>query len=162
MVLQFHHQMLMPTAGWVNSPTELTADSLFELYPKRRCRRTWPSPLRPQIRARIPNRHARRRTGPDCGLFADTTDAWPATRPAVWPFHEHLTQHSTAPWLDRKVATKWRQVNAKRAIWTLSNADSPLFSRRIAGWSSLVARQAHNLKVTGSNPVPATNFWSLL
>src|SRR5215213_4689038 len=25
-----------------------------------------------------------------------------------------------------------------------------------AGWSSSVARQAHNLKVTGSNPVPAT------
>ncbi len=24
-----------------------------------------------------------------------------------------------------------------------------------AGWSSLVAREAHNLKVTGSNPVPA-------
>lgn len=23
-----------------------------------------------------------------------------------------------------------------------------------AGWSSLVAREAHNLKVTGSNPVP--------
>src|SRR5260221_9506737 len=28
----------------------------------------------------------------------------------------------------------------------------------IAGWSSLVARQAHNLKVAGSNPAPATNF----
>jgi hypothetical protein len=28
--------------------------------------------------------------------------------------------------------------------------------RFIAGWSSPVARQAHNLKVTGSNPVPAT------
>ena len=27
-----------------------------------------------------------------------------------------------------------------------------------AGWSSPVARQAHNLKVTGSNPVPATNI----
>ena len=27
-----------------------------------------------------------------------------------------------------------------------------------AGWSSPVARQAHNLKVTGSNPVPATTF----
>src|SRR3546814_3037708 len=26
-----------------------------------------------------------------------------------------------------------------------------------AGWSSPVARQAHNLKVTGSNPVTATN-----
>ena len=27
-----------------------------------------------------------------------------------------------------------------------------------AGWSSPVARQAHNLKVTGSNPVPATKM----
>ena len=27
-----------------------------------------------------------------------------------------------------------------------------------AGWSSPVARQAHNLKVVGSNPTPATNF----
>jgi hypothetical protein len=27
----------------------------------------------------------------------------------------------------------------------------------IAGWSSLVARQAHNLKVVGSNPTPATS-----
>ena len=26
-----------------------------------------------------------------------------------------------------------------------------------AGWSSPVARQAHNLKVVGSNPTPATN-----
>src|SRR5690349_24369093 len=26
-----------------------------------------------------------------------------------------------------------------------------------AGWSSPVARQAHNLKVIGSNPIPATN-----
>jgi predicted GIY-YIG superfamily endonuclease len=30
-----------------------------------------------------------------------------------------------------------------------------------AGWSSPVARQAHNLKVVGSNPAPATNFQSL-
>jgi hypothetical protein len=30
--------------------------------------------------------------------------------------------------------------------------------RFIAGWSSPVARQAHNLKVTGSNPVPATKI----
>src|SRR3954463_3429095 len=33
----------------------------------------------------------------------------------------------------------------------------PLADRVDAGWSSPVARQAHNLKVTGSNPVPATN-----
>ena len=39
----------------------------------------------------------------------------------------------------------------------------------IAGWSSPVARQAHNLKVVGSNPAPATNkikafrvFWKPL
>src|SRR5947199_8471332 len=28
-----------------------------------------------------------------------------------------------------------------------------------AGWSSLVARQAHNLKVAGSNPAPSTNLF---
>jgi hypothetical protein len=28
----------------------------------------------------------------------------------------------------------------------------------IAGWSSPVARQAHNLKVVGSNPTPATKI----
>ena len=27
-----------------------------------------------------------------------------------------------------------------------------------AGWSSLVARRAHNPEVVGSNPAPATNF----
>jgi hypothetical protein len=31
-------------------------------------------------------------------------------------------------------------------------------SNQIAGWSSLVARQAHNLKAVGSNPTPATTF----
>ncbi len=30
-----------------------------------------------------------------------------------------------------------------------------LFFNIIAGWSSQVARRAHNPKVTGSNPVPA-------
>ena len=28
----------------------------------------------------------------------------------------------------------------------------------VAGWSSLVAREAHNLEVVGSNPAPATEF----
>ena len=32
---------------------------------------------------------------------------------------------------------------------------SPRANPSAAGWSSPVARQAHNLKVTGSNPVPA-------
>ena len=30
-----------------------------------------------------------------------------------------------------------------------------------AGWSSPVARQAHNLKVVGSNPTPATTLMEL-
>lgn len=33
-----------------------------------------------------------------------------------------------------------------------------LQSRRDAGWSSLAARRAHNPKVAGSNPAPATNY----
>src|SRR5215467_9874931 len=32
----------------------------------------------------------------------------------------------------------------------------PVFGWFDAGWSSPVARQAHNLKVVGSNPTPAT------
>ena len=41
-------------------------------------------------------------------------------------------------------------------------ASAPLFASHTdadigdAGWSSPVARQAHNLKVAGSNPAPAT------
>jgi lipoate-protein ligase A len=29
----------------------------------------------------------------------------------------------------------------------------------VAGWSSLVARRAHNPKVVGSNPAPATKYF---
>ena len=35
---------------------------------------------------------------------------------------------------------------------------SPEVNHITAGWSSPVARQAHNLKVVGSNPTPATNL----
>ncbi len=34
----------------------------------------------------------------------------------------------------------------------------PPFEKYIAGWSSLVARWAHNPKVVGSNPAPATKL----
>src|ERR1019366_2345977 len=39
-------------------------------------------------------------------------------------------------------------------FWGAKHLSLPL----VAGWSSLVARQAHNLKVVGSNPTPAPNF----
>src|ERR1044071_7091483 len=56
-------------------------------------------------------------------------------------------------WLPRKS----RSGKLKRACALLPLRHS-LDVFRIAGWSSPVARQAHNLKVPGSNPGPATNF----
>ena len=49
-----------------------------------------------------------------------------------------------------------------KILWTQVRAGSiPASGTRtkIAGLSSPVARRAHNPKVTGSNPVPATNFY---
>ena len=57
---------------------------------------------------------------------------------------------------------KARQTGARAAQAALSvgshfkSGKPTLTSYLDAGWSSPVARQAHNLKVTGSNPVPAT------
>src|SRR5688500_15363585 len=48
----------------------------------------------------------------------------------------------------------WGVLDGKR-----SGGDNPASSQStylVAGWSSLVARWAHNPKVAGSNPVPAT------
>jgi hypothetical protein len=56
----------------------------------------------------------------------------------------------------------WRlhttQTRATTESWRF---DGPLLGcyHRNAGWSSLVARWAHNPKVGGSNPPPATNLW---
>ena len=41
---------------------------------------------------------------------------------------------------------------------TVSLNDEKKRIKTSAGWSSPVARQAHNLKVVGSNPTPATNL----
>ena len=49
-----------------------------------------------------------------------------------------------------------------KILWTQVRAGSiPALGTiiEIAGWSSPVARRAHNPKVTGSNPVPATIFF---
>ena len=40
----------------------------------------------------------------------------------------------------------------------VSGSRAPARNAFGAGWSSPVARQAHNLKVAGSNPAPATNI----
>src|SRR6056297_2305002 len=44
-------------------------------------------------------------------------------------------------------------------LWPLHTVLRESISQLLgAGWSSPVARQAHNLKVVGSNPTPATNI----
>ena len=43
-----------------------------------------------------------------------------------------------------------------RAIWLLVPDTVSQSQYTVAGWSSLVAREAHNLEVVGSNPAPAT------
>ena len=52
------------------------------------------------------------------------------------------------------------EAGALRKTHSLVSGRSAAFqpdSNVAAGWSSPVARQAHNLKVVGSNPTPATN-----
>ena len=64
-------------------------------------------------------------------------------------------------------AIRGLEVNPSRIASGLQNSskaklkiDSKALASTIggAGWSSLVARRAHNPKVVGSNPAPATSF----
>jgi hypothetical protein len=48
-------------------------------------------------------------------------------------------------------------MDRSAALWSCSSAQSLLSYHFLdAGWSSLAARRAHNPKVVGSNPTPAT------
>jgi hypothetical protein len=51
---------------------------------------------------------------------------------------------------------------SRPARWHAARCMRPGGERGDAGWSSPVARQAHNLKVVGSNPTPATNLFNAL
>ena len=51
----------------------------------------------------------------------------------------------------RDLKSRGRKVRA-------GSSPAPGTINKIAGWSSLEARRAHNPKVIGSNPVPATSF----
>ena len=51
---------------------------------------------------------------------------------------------------------KRKKESCKKILKELRNLTNLKIEFNIAGWSSLVARQAHNLKVGGSNPSPAT------
>ena len=53
---------------------------------------------------------------------------------------------------------KKRKDSSKKILKELKSSRNLKIEFNSAGWSSLVARQAHNLKVGGSNPSPATNL----
>ena len=48
--------------------------------------------------------------------------------------------------------------HSSRHTYTPTIQTPPTHKKHAAGWSSSVARQAHNLKVAGSNPAPATKI----
>ena len=54
---------------------------------------------------------------------------------------------------------EWPKGADCKSVGTAFEGSNPSPSIKInnAGWSSLEARRAHNPKVTGSNPVPATH-----
>ena len=54
-----------------------------------------------------------------------------------------------------KIRPRWYEYNLRSNLFeTVYNASL----NTDAGWSSLVARRAHNPKVVGSNPAPATKY----
>jgi hypothetical protein len=66
----------------------------------------------------------------------------------------HANRYSGAPKAARLPARANWHKNPLTGTARVSTYAPPLD----AGWSSLVARQAHNLKVVGSNPTPAPNL----
>jgi len=54
----------------------------------------------------------------------------------------------------RQKPNHWGSIQS--LMMTRSLSASGFETNTVAGWSSLVAREAHNLEVVGSNPAPAT------
>ena len=51
----------------------------------------------------------------------------------------------------------WESSSPPNLVKSITLKTIKIFAS-VAGWSSPVARQAHNLKVVGSNPTPATKI----
>ena len=70
-----------------------------------------------------------------------------------------LTPVRTIPILRASDCGAMTTVTPAEPIGLWSDAKKGAVTESIdAGWSSLVARRAHNPKVVGSNPAPATNL----
>ena len=82
------------------------------------------------------------------GTVSQDTGESVAARPA-----QHKTTHSPSRHNHRDTETP---PHTRRLPNSTRPAQKPADPQTGAGWSSPVARQAHNLKVAGSNPAPAT------
>ena len=61
--------------------------------------------------------------------------------------------------VDLKSIGHYARVGSSPTLGTINSSFVPLLG---AGWSSPVARRAHNPKAVGSNPTPATIFFMLI
>src|ERR1700686_2965284 len=83
--------------------------------------------------------------------------AWsPPNFQQLWTF-THTSWLSTWSNLNVSVLEFWALIG--HLMWVRLQKSSKSHSIHDAGWSSLVARRAHNPEVVGSNPTPATNFF---
>ena len=68
-----------------------------------------------------------------------------------------VTHQRSHTWRLTQIVTQFHVAAVEQMLFRFAQRRYRNYSRN-AGWSSLVARQAHNLKAAGSNPAPATNF----
>jgi hypothetical protein len=115
----------------------------------------------------LKERRAEKRPRPSLwqALFGKSKKWWLTGLRAVRTFRLPFIagwSNPAAAGLVRLVIPRWRDRGSKEARCSLDSCtrfDQGLVVFNFtAGWSSLVARQAHNLKVVGSNPTPAPNL----
>ncbi len=71
---------------------------------------------------------------------------------------ENLAAFCGLRWVVKSLEQNGRKSLHSGVVEVVSRSAPKRATKTIAGWSSQVARQAHNLKVVGSNPTPATNL----
>ena len=90
------------------------------------------------------------------GVAQRSSPAWWLLRSDKTRSHPELGRQTLKrPWyyVSRRGRVGRRQARQERAL-----IHHETWYNTIAGWSSPVARQAHNLKAAGSNPAPATKY----
>ena len=87
--------------------------------------------------------------------------AWESRSPPGLPSRGRPRRSKRPPDAKRpvhNVVPRRRKADCRIVVASPANNDNRCRKNHDAGWSSPVARQAHNLKVVGSNPTPATKL----